>query len=64
MEYAIASAATWGIDNITAFVFSQNEGSIKLFQKFGFEKWGHLPNIAKLDDTRCNLEIWGLGLDQ
>ena len=60
MQYAIDNASVWGIDNITAFVFSQNLGSIKLFQKFGFEKWGHLPGIAKIGDERCDLEIWGL----
>jgi len=62
MQYALSNAALWGIDNITAFVFSQNVGSIKLFQNFGFEKWGHLPGIAKLNEKRCNLEIWGLAL--
>ncbi len=62
LEYAIAQCPNWGIGHITAFVFSQNLASIKLFQKFGFEKWGHLPGIAKLGDDRCDLEIWGVGL--
>ncbi len=64
LQYAIARCPEWGIDNITAFVFSQNLGSIKLFQKFGFKKWGHLPNIAMLGDERCSLEIFGLGLQK
>jgi len=62
LEYAISHCSQWGIDNITAFVFSQNESSIKLFRKFGFVQWGNLPNIAKLDNGKCNLEIWGLAV--
>lgn len=62
LQHALAHCPQWGIDHISAFVFSQNLGSIKLFEKFGFEKWGHLPLIAKLDSGRCDLEIWGLAL--
>lgn len=60
LKYAIEQAPANKIDHITAFVFSQNIASINLFRKFGFEKWGHLPKIAKLGDERCDLEIWGL----
>jgi len=30
-----------------------------LLEKFGFEKWGHLPDIAIIDDTICGQFIYG-----
>jgi phosphinothricin acetyltransferase len=41
------------------FIFSHNDPSLKLFQKFGFEEWANLPNIAKLDNDERGLKILG-----
>lgn len=47
------------IKTVVGFVFSHNEPSIRLFKSFGFEAWGHLPNIAEMDGTEYSLSILG-----
>ena len=47
------------IDTLLGFIFAHNEPSIKLFTSFGFEKWGHLPEVAKLDGIKRDLVIFG-----
>ena len=47
------------IQNIVALVFSQNNASQALFQKQGYERWGHLPQIAQIDDEKLDLDYLG-----
>jgi len=47
------------IDTLLAFIFGHNEPSIRLFSNLGFEKWGFLPEIAKLDGIKRDLVILG-----
>ncbi|MDJ1185248.1 GNAT family N-acetyltransferase [Roseofilum casamattae] len=56
---AIASGPSLGILSLTAFIFAHNLPSIALFEKHGFEPWGHLPQIANLDGDRRDLLILG-----
>ena len=30
-----------------------NWDSIGLLKKFGFEQWGHMPNVADFDGAEC-----------
>jgi L-amino acid N-acyltransferase YncA len=59
----IEHAAKHGVKNLLSFVFGHNEASIRLNERFGFEKWGHLPGVAQLDDDWRDLVILGLKLD-
>ena len=59
MEFAILNAPQFGIKTLLGFIFSHNEPSLKLFEKFGFEEWANLPNIAKLDNDERGLKILG-----
>ena len=59
LEFAILNAPQFGIKTLLGFIFSHNEPSLKLFQKFGFEEWENLPNIAKLDNDERGLKILG-----
>jgi phosphinothricin acetyltransferase len=47
------------IKNLLAFIFGHNEPSLRLFYRHGFEKWGHLPNVAELDGIERDLLILG-----
>jgi L-amino acid N-acyltransferase YncA len=53
MRKVIAGATLLG------FIFGHNEPSLQLFYRFGFEKWGHLPNVAELDGIERDLIILG-----
>ena len=59
LAYALELASTLQIHNYLAFIFSHNTPSVKLFEKFGFEKWGQLPNVAEMDGKKYSLTILG-----
>ena len=59
LSYAVERAPCFGIKTLLGFVFSHNAPSLRLFEKFGFETWGNLPNIARLDDQEKGLLILG-----
>ena len=56
---AIDACPRLGIDNLVGFVFAHNEPSLRLLKKFGFETWGHLPRVAKLDGIERDLVVLG-----
>lgn len=56
-------AKAQNINVLLGFIFSHNTPSMKLFEHHGYQRWGELPKIAKLDDTLCNLSILGKRLD-
>lgn len=59
LQYCIDSASKFGVKTLLGFIFLHNEPSIKLFQYFGFEDWGILPNVAVLDGVERTLKILG-----
>ena len=59
LEEAIARAPSLGISAMVGLIFAHNEPSLKLFEGLGFERWGLLPRIARLDDIERDLTIVG-----
>lgn len=59
LEEAIACAPSLGITAIVGLIFAHNEPSLKLFERLGFERWGLLPRIARLDGNERDLVIMG-----
>lgn len=59
LEYCINEAPNYGIKTLVGFIFSHNTPSLRLFEQFGFEHWGQLPNIAVLDGVEKSLTILG-----
>ena len=59
LEKAIARAPSLQIRAMIGLIFAHNEPSLKLFEQVGFEKWGLLPRIARLDDDERDLTIMG-----
>ena len=55
LEEAIARAPSLGTNAIVGL----NQPSLKLFERFGFERWGLLPQIAQLDGNKRDLVIMG-----
>jgi len=60
LEKAINESSSLGVKTLISFVFAHNYPSLKLFAKFGFQIWGHLPKIADLDGEERDLIIMGL----
>ena len=52
-----------GIKNLIAILLDINFISINVLEKLGFEKWGHLPNIAEIDEKTCGQYIYGRNIE-
>lgn len=48
------------IRTVFAILLDDNVGSIRLLEKFGFERWGHLPRVADYDGVELGQLIYGL----
>jgi phosphinothricin acetyltransferase len=59
LAQALDRAPGLGLATLVAFVFGHNEPSLRLFERHGFERWGHLPRIARLDGVERDLSILG-----
>ena len=60
LEHAIATCPQLRIKILLGFIFAHNQPSLNLFQKYGFEQWGLLPQVAQLDERERDLAILGL----
>jgi phosphinothricin acetyltransferase len=59
LEQAIARGRSLEITAMIGLIFAHNEPSLKLFERLGFERWGLLPRIARLDGNERDLVIMG-----
>jgi len=59
LTQAITRAPSIGLNTLLGFIFGHNEPSLKLFEKFGFARWGELPKVAALDGIERDLVIVG-----
>lgn len=50
------------IENILAFVFANNNGSVNFFKKHGYLEYGLLPKVAEIDEKKIDLMILGYSL--
>jgi len=62
LQRAIDHAPKLGLRNLLGFIFLHNTPSLALFERFGFTRWGTLPDVAELDGVRRTLVIVGLAL--
>jgi L-amino acid N-acyltransferase YncA len=56
---AVERAPGLGLATLVGFVFGHNTASLTLFERHGFERWGHLPRVARLDGIERDLVILG-----
>src|SRR5213083_3257546 len=56
---AIARAPSLGINALVGLIFGHNEPSLKLFEQLGFQRWGQLPGIARLENVERDLVVMG-----
>ncbi|MEM8675301.1 MAG: N-acetyltransferase family protein [Cyanobacteria bacterium P01_G01_bin.67] len=61
---AIAHSPQLQLKTLLAFVFAHNQPSLKLFSNFGFESWGHLPEVATMDHVSRSLIILGRTINE
>ena len=59
LEHGITSAPALEITAMTGLIMGHNTGSLKLFEQLGFERWGVLPRVARLDGVARDIVIVG-----
>lgn len=62
MKHMITACGPLGVTTLLGFIFGHNEPSLRMAEKFGFERWGTLPRVAVLDGIERDLVITGLRL--
>lgn len=60
LEQAIARAPTLRLSALLGCIFAHNEASLRLFEKAGFERWGCLPRVARVDEIERDVVILGM----
>ena len=60
LQSAIARSRELHLKTLMGIIFAHNGPSLKLFEKFGFQQWGYLPQIAELDGVERDVIILGL----
>ncbi|MBX2840512.1 MAG: GNAT family N-acetyltransferase [Flammeovirgaceae bacterium] len=59
MNYVLQHATNFEAKNLFAILLETNIGSIRLLEKFGFEKWGYLPRVAEIDGLEIGQFYYG-----
>ena len=59
ISYTVEKAKELGFKNLFTILLDLNKPSIYILEKFGFEKWGHLPDIAEFGGVICGQYIYG-----
>jgi L-amino acid N-acyltransferase YncA len=62
LAHAIRVAPAFGFSVLIAILLSRNPASTALLRKFGFEEWGRMPGIAKIDGELADHLYYGLKL--
>jgi len=60
LAHAIAVSPQLGIKTLFAILLDKNSASTRLVEKFGFQKWGHMPKVADFDGEECGHLYYGL----
>ncbi len=59
LNYVIQNSSKINVKTLIGLVFAHNVASLKLFEKFGFNKWAYMPGVAELDSIERDLIIMG-----
>ena len=60
LQHAIGMCPSLQIKTLFAILFDSNRGSVRLLEKYGFEKWGHMPRVAEFDGVEFGHLYYGL----
>ena len=59
LAHALEDVSRLGKKVYIAILLEWNAGSIRLLEKFGFEKWGYLPDVAEFEGRLCGQFYYG-----
>jgi phosphinothricin acetyltransferase len=59
LQHAINRGPALGFHAFVGYIFGHNEPSLRFFNRMGFERWGLLPEVARLEERKPDLVIVG-----
>lgn len=59
LERAIRESPRLGITNLVGLILGHNAASLRLFEQLGFQQWGLLPRVTRLDGIERDIVIVG-----
>lgn len=59
LQHAETDCVRLGIQTLFAIIIDTNVNSIRIMEKHGYEKWGHLPRIAKFGGIEVGHVYYG-----
>jgi L-amino acid N-acyltransferase YncA len=59
IQHALDACPRLEIRNIIGVVIDKNEGSTRLLEKLGFQRWGHLPRVLDFNGVECGEFYYG-----
>lgn len=62
IRHAMDSCGELRIKSLFTLLMERNVASIKILEKFGFQRWGLMPRVADYDGDECGHLIYGLRL--
>lgn len=64
IAYAIEQAPKVNIKSLFAILLDANAHSAGLLEKFGFERWGHMPRVADFDGIEAGHLYYGMRVSE
>ena len=59
LEHGISRAPALDITAMTGLIMGHNAASLELFERLGFQRWGVLPRVARLEGIARDIVIVG-----
>ena len=59
LQHVLNACKGLGYKTAIAIILSRNAPSISIVEKFGFEKWAYLPDVADFDGEECSHLYYG-----
>ncbi|BAX81509.1 GNAT family N-acetyltransferase [Labilibaculum antarcticum] len=59
LQFSIDEASKYKFKSLFAILLAANLASLKLLEKFGFERWGLMPHVADIDGEICDHLYYG-----
>ncbi|NLR09590.1 MULTISPECIES: GNAT family N-acetyltransferase [Lactobacillaceae] len=59
VDWIAQQAPRLGVTTVISRIFGHNQASRHLFEKAGYDHWGHLPAIAEMQGFTADLEVYG-----
>ncbi len=60
LQYGIRMCPSLQIKTLFAIIVNSNIASVKLMEKYGFERWGHMPCVADFEGIEVGHLYYGL----